>query len=122
MEISGKTFKRWRRERDAMIEKQDVQEFKRFYEKWRAFGIYNEPLPADRVIEIALRRMALECTRTSPETKLAAIEWLLAHGFKLPEGEGENGIIDDKESGPEGVHEAPGAEDGEGADVPSAGT
>lgn len=117
MEMSGKQFKRWRRERDAMIEKQDVDEFKCFYQKWRAFGIYDAPMPADRVIEIALRRMALECTRTSAETKLAAALWLISRGFKLPEGEKENGIINDKESGPEGVHEAPGAEDGEGADV-----
>ena len=121
MEMSGKQFKRWLRERDAMIEKQDVQEFKRFYQKWSAFGIYDAPMPADNIIEASLRQMALAAKNVSSETKLAAALWLLSRGFNLPEGEREN-ELKHKQAGAEGEREAPGAEDGEGADVLEAGT
>lgn len=121
MAVSKKQFRQWLRERDAMVEKQDVEEFKRFFQKWRARGFYDRPLPADeRVVEASLRYMALSCENITMETKLAATLWLLSRGFHLPEGEKENGQ-QDKQGGASAEQEAPGAEDGGGADDREAG-
>lgn len=120
MAVSKKQFRQWLRERDAMVEKQDVEEFKRFFQKWRARGFYDRPLPADeRVVEASLRYMALSCENITMETKLAATLWLLSRGFHLPEGE-ENGQ-QNKQGGASAEQEAPGAEDGGGADDREAG-
>ena len=70
--------------RDETIIKMDVEEFKRFYHEMVEQGSYPpKPLPSDHVIEISLRKMAMEIKTIPKETKDAAAEWLIKRGYSL---------------------------------------
>ena len=73
----------WLEERDRTIESMDVERMKAFCLKWQKRGVYkNEPLPADNVIEIALRKMALASMGVSKDTKRKARQWLKERGYR----------------------------------------
>lgn len=66
--MSSARMAQWRRERDAAALSCDVEAFKTFYEKWRALGFYDQPLPSDELIEVCMRKMIC-MMRSAPEDK-----------------------------------------------------
>lgn len=73
--------KKWRKELDAAVLSFNVEKFRRFYKKWKALGIYQDTLPADPILEISLRKMALNLRSASPLQKLYARKWLKERGY-----------------------------------------
>ena len=78
---ANKEHKQWLKERDEAIYTFDVKKFKAFYRKWVKRGYYEEPLPSDEVLEVAMRKMV--CALSDPRAdKLAeAKEWLTERGY-----------------------------------------
>lgn len=74
-------IKLWCEERDEVIKKQNVEEFKAFYSKWKARGIYEIELPLnDMVLEITLRKMLYHLKSATKEEKAEAEKWLTERG------------------------------------------
>ena len=67
------TNKQWLKlfneERDAAIKTQDIVQWKMFYYRWKARGIYQLELPSDEVIEISLRKMLYHIKNATDEEK-----------------------------------------------------
>jgi hypothetical protein len=74
-------FNEWLKERDEAVSSLDLAKFKAFYEKWLERGIYQSPLPADKIAEIAMYKYAIEITKIPKEVKEKAAEWLTSHGY-----------------------------------------
>ena len=78
-------FKKWKdiwiKERDEAIRTLDVEEFKKFYEKWTKRGFYRNGLPSDEVIEISLRKMLYHLGNATAEEKAKAEKWLTDRGY-----------------------------------------
>lgn len=81
--ISVGTLKKWKSERDIAVKSQNIDVFKNFYKKWYLIGVYEMPLPSDRVIEISLRKMILHLNSASDEEKETAKIWLISRGYSL---------------------------------------
>ena len=81
--FSVETLKKWNRERDIAIKSQNIDVFKKFYKKWYLIGVYEMPIPSDRVIEISLRKMILLLDSASDEEKEKAKIWLISRGYSL---------------------------------------
>lgn len=75
-------IKQWRVERDKALLAFDVDTFKEFYEKWRKLGVYSEPLPSDKVIEISIRKCVCEIIGAPKDKKEQAKKWLEERGYK----------------------------------------
>lgn len=88
--MDDKVFAQWLKERDEAVASFSLEKFKAFYEKWKRLGVYNGKLPSDNVVEIAMRKMALEITTLPQETKDIALEWLIEHGSKPIDWECDN--------------------------------
>lgn len=73
----------WLKERDDVIRTQDVEKFKAFYQKWKDRGLYHIPIPADEVIEIALRKSLYHLASATDEEKAYAEKWLKDHGSSV---------------------------------------
>ena len=69
----------------AVIESESLEAFKAFVNKWQKIGFYPRcfRLPADEVLEIACRKMALHATRIPESTKTKAASWLISRGYDL---------------------------------------
>ena len=80
MALDKKEFKLWIKERDEAIRTLDVEKFKRFYDKWKAKGVYVINLPSDFVIEITLYKMLYNLGDATDEEKSKAKEWLESKG------------------------------------------
>lgn len=71
----------WKAERDEVIKTYDVEQFREFYKKWQARGLYEMPLPAnDSLIEITMRKMVCHLENATKEEKAEAERWLTEHG------------------------------------------
>ena len=70
-------IKEFVKDRDTAIMEFDLKNFKRFLKKWHNF----RSLPSDKVLEISMRTMCLECTQIPAENKIQACEWLISHGY-----------------------------------------
>ena len=85
--MTDKQLKKWREERDAAIVKSvnsgNVEPFKKFYKKWMNLGVYNLPLPNDKIVKISIYKMAIECFGVDMDTKLIAEQWLKINGFSV---------------------------------------
>lgn len=77
----------WRNERDEIIKTQDVEQFKNFYRKWKARGIYELEMPPDNVIEVSLRKMLYHMASATEEEKNQAEKWLIENGFTTDIGD-----------------------------------
>ena len=73
--------KQWLKERDEAIYTFDVEKFKAFYIKWMKRGVYQEPLPCDDVIEIAMRKMVCGLAHPDPAKLKEAVDWLTERGY-----------------------------------------
>lgn len=76
----------WREELRAAVETQDLQTFKEFREKWTALGVYDPEITkmlTDDILEISIRKMAVNMTDISPETQKEAAAWLKERGYGL---------------------------------------
>lgn len=78
------TIKQWTKERNIAVREMDVEKFKAFYQKWRDRGMYDHPLPDDRVIEITMRKMATEIKSIPQSVKDESVKWL--HDRNMKEG------------------------------------
>lgn len=79
--MTQKMFRRWQQELTKAIREMDVCKFRRFYRKWQLLGIYDKPLPENNmVIEISLRKMAVNKKGIPEEERETARAWLKAHG------------------------------------------
>lgn len=69
----------------ASIKGDTLEPFKAFVDKYAKLGIYPAcfALPADEVLEISIRQMALHATAIDYETKGRAVEWLTDRGYHL---------------------------------------
>lgn len=76
----NRLIKIWMRERDAAVRTQDVETFKAFYLKWARRGIYDMHMPADKVIEISMRKMLYHMASATEAEKAEAKTWLETHG------------------------------------------
>lgn len=79
-------YNRWSEELHQALETLDVQTFRKFYKKWYEAGIYeNNRIDTieDAVIEISIRKMAVNLPRITPETKAKATAWLTERGYDL---------------------------------------
>lgn len=67
------------------IETDSLDPFKKFYKKWQGHGIYSNSveLPADNVLEISIRKMAVHIASMPEEIKVKATVWLLERGYDL---------------------------------------
>ena len=82
MYTSKKTFRKWQSEFNEAVRKQDVQGFRKFYEKWRYLGIYASPLPDDdKMLEISLRKMLFNMASATDQEKRQAEQWLMSRGY-----------------------------------------
>ena len=81
------TNKQWLKlfneERDAAIKTQDIVQWKMFYYKWKARGIYQLELPSDEIIEISLRKMLYHIKSATDEEKETAKKWLEERGCTI---------------------------------------
>lgn len=80
--MKDKMLGEWLEERDRVVKKYDVEEFKLFFKKWQGKGMYDKrmPLPSDEVIEISMRKMVYHMTSATEQEKKEAEAWLIAHG------------------------------------------
>lgn len=78
--MNMKEFEHWLKERDEAAQTFDVEAFKRFYRKWQHRGYYTKTLPADEVIEIAMRKMVCAMTKADPAKVEEAKAWLKERG------------------------------------------
>lgn len=76
-----KDHNQWLKERDEAIYSFDVETFKSFYNKWLKLGIYTNPLPDDRVIEISMRKMVTGLANPREDKLKEAVAWLSEHGY-----------------------------------------
>ena len=82
--MTEKEIKEFVRDRDAAVMTFDVEEFKRFYQKWRDKGLYTIGLPQNnKVLEITMRKMAVHSTGIPEEVREEAGKWLTDRGFSL---------------------------------------
>lgn len=70
----------WLKERDEVVKTYDINKFKDFYYKWTVMGLYDSPLPSDRVIEISMRKMVYNMLSATEDEKAEAKKWLIEHG------------------------------------------
>lgn len=79
-----KLIKQWRKERDEAVLSFDLEKFKAFYRKYQALGVYEKgKMPSDEVMEISMRKMAMQITSATLDQKIEASEWLLSRGYDL---------------------------------------
>ena len=81
-------FKQWLKERDEAVLSFDVEKFKKFYRKWTKLGVYNVPMPSDRIIEIALRKGVCAMLNPPPDKLDEAKRWLDERGYTYTIGGG----------------------------------
>lgn len=74
-------FEQWKRELREAALSFDVEQYKAFYRKWAALGVYGEDLPQDNIIEIAIRKMVVNMTDAPEDKRKEAKEWLASRGF-----------------------------------------
>ena len=67
----------------AVVEGEPLDTFKAFYRKWKKRGYYQLDLPADSVLEIAIRKMAVHETNIPDSTREKAVKWLQTRGYDL---------------------------------------
>ena len=80
--MTNKEIKQFVKDRDEAIATFDLDVFKKFYEKYKAKGVYKIDLPkSDRVLEITMRKMAVHSTNLSEKTRAEATKWLLERGY-----------------------------------------
>ena len=82
--MSEAEFKKWMKERDAVLKSYDLDRFKKFYTKWMRKGLYRLPIPSDEVIAIAMRKAVCVMQSASESEKVEAREWLLSNGYASP--------------------------------------
>ena len=81
MTTKRKWLEIWLKERNEALRSQDVEQFKAFYERWKARGFYALNLPPDNVIEVSLRKMLYNLKNATEEEKTEAEKWLTERGF-----------------------------------------
>lgn len=81
---------RYNQELKEVVKTLDVKELKKFTKRWSATGILPEcfTLADENVLNIAIRKMALQIVDIPEETKESAKAWLLARGYDLEIKEG----------------------------------
>ena len=74
-------------ERDEMLQKGNVQEFKKFITKWKDIfpeSTYRQlQVASDLVLLITMHKMILTVTTMPEEVKAKSRKWLLDRGYKL---------------------------------------
>ena len=63
----------------------DINNFKAVIEKWHNRGFFHDcfSLPSDEVLEITIRKMAVNMVNIPQEVQETAKEWLLSRGYDL---------------------------------------
>ena len=80
--MNDKLIREFVRDRDKAVATFDLETFKKFFAKYKAKGIYDIDLPSDdKVIEITMRKMAVNSIRLPIEVRMEAAEWLTDRGY-----------------------------------------
>lgn len=80
--MNDKLIREFVRDRDKAVATFDIETFKKFFTKYKAKGVYNIDLPSDdKVIEITMRKMAVNSTGLPPKVRAEAAEWLTDRGY-----------------------------------------
>ena len=80
--MTKEQIKQFVNDRDKAVATFDLDVFKKFYEKYKAKGIYKIDLPkSDKVLEITIRKMAVHSTNLPEKTRAEATKWLLERGY-----------------------------------------
>lgn len=69
------------KDRDAALLSFDAAKFRKFYNKYRALGVYTMELPDDRVVEVSMRQAILGMSNPPKEAVEEAKKWLRDHGL-----------------------------------------
>ena len=81
------SLKKYVIERDEMLQKGNVQEFKKFITKWKDIfpeSTYRQlQVASDLVLLITMHKMILTVTTMPEEVKAKSRKWLLDRGYKL---------------------------------------
>ena len=81
------SLKKYVIERDEMLQKGNVQEFKKFITKWKDIfpeATYRQyQVASDLVLLITMHKMILAVTTMPEEVKAKSRKWLLDRGYKL---------------------------------------
>ena len=81
MFLSKKSIRLWRKELDEAVRKQDVNEWLKFYDKWRYLGVYETPMPNNpHMIEIMLKKLLYQMPSATDRERREAKKWLESHG------------------------------------------
>lgn len=76
----------WRAELKEAVESLDVNTFRIFATRWIARGVYEQDIynrMSDEVLEIAIRKMAVNITDVDPAIKEKSERWLLERGYDM---------------------------------------
>lgn len=83
--MNVKEFKKFINEKDKSIiesvRRDNLDPFKRFYEKWTNKGYYDRPLPDDKSLKVMMCKILLEIPRVDIETQITARQWLMLNGL-----------------------------------------
>lgn len=74
--MTQEQFTEWLKERNKAVATLNLKTFKAFYRKWQKRGVYTEPMPDDRVLEMAVCQMALAITPMPLEVRQKAADRL----------------------------------------------
>lgn len=81
------SLKQYVKERDEMLQKGNVQEFRKFITKWKDMfpeSTYRQlQVASDLVLLITMHKMILTVTTMPEEVKTKSRKWLLDRGYKL---------------------------------------
>jgi len=77
--LTNNEFKEWIKERNEAVESLNLKKFKAFYRKWQKEGVYLQPLPEDKIVELAMYKSAVEILSMPEEVKEKALKWLKDH-------------------------------------------
>lgn len=82
--LGKKTLLLWKEERDKVAKSYDLVEFKKFFRKYQAIGVYAPmALPSDEVLEITMRKMVYQMKSATAEEKEEAKKWLTDRGYTV---------------------------------------
>ena len=76
----------WRTELKEAVESLDVNTFRRFATRWIARGVYEQDIynrMSDEVLEIAIRKMAVNMTDVDLAIRKESAIWLLDRGYDM---------------------------------------
>ena len=89
-QVADKITEVYIRDTIDVVTSQDIEKLKAHYFKWGKI-VYFPEIPSDKVLEITIRKMAVNMRGIPEDVKEEAKKWLLDRGYDLTIGGLENG-------------------------------